>query len=195
LFPAGTLPSHPPPPIAPACRECQQRVQPDEEYFRTFAAAGAYADEAARALWEGKIARSFDNSPGFRQLFASRVDSIEWRSPGGVVMGDLSVVKGDERRIGHVLNKIVRGMSYLDSGGKVMPFDVKFRFEQVTPMTEPMPDVVMDVIHATELRTVGDIVRYKFQLLPGEPRLMVAWFAFYNPASMFVVWTRPADKA
>lgn len=191
LFPRGTLPAHPPPPIVPACDGCQQRLQPDEEYFRTLVASGAYADSVARDLWEGQIARSFDNSPGLRQLFASAIRTMEWISPGGAFIGEVTGVEGDRERIGNVLMKIVRGLYYLDSGRTVMPFDVHFNYAQVSPMTPPFPEEVMDVIHGMPLRTVGDVVRYKFELSPDEPRIIVSWFAFYS-RSMFVVWTRPA---
>lgn len=69
LFP-GLRFSRPLPPdmlTAPACEECQQRLQPDEEYFRTFAAAGSYPapirTSLPRKLSEGRIKRSFDNRP------------------------------------------------------------------------------------------------------------------------------------
>lgn len=130
IFPRGLFP--PPLPrdmlTAPACEECQQRLQPDEEYFRTLVASGAYSDETARELWDGKIKRSFDNSPGFRQTFANAIRVMEWKSPGGIVLGDIPVIEGDQERTGNVLRKIVRGVFYLGSGRTVMPFDVKFNF-------------------------------------------------------------------
>jgi hypothetical protein len=163
---------------APACEGCQQSLQPDEEYFRTFAAAGAYQDASARELWEGRITRSFDNSPGFRRSFANAIRSMEWKSPGGVILGDVIGLEGNREPIGNVLRKIVRGMFYLDSGGTVMPFDVKFNFSQVSPMTPPLPEEVMDLLHGMPLRTVGDVVRYKFELSVDDPRFIVSWFAF-----------------
>lgn len=176
---------------APACDDCQQRLQLDEEYFRTFAAAGSYQDESARELWDGRIKRSFEKSPGFRQTFANAISTMEWKSPGGVILGDLVGLEGDRQKIGNVLHKIVRGLFYLDSGGTVMPFDVKFNYSQVSPMTPPLPDEVMDLIHGMPLRTVGEAVRFKFELFPGDSRMIVSWFAFYR--TMFAVWTWPDD--
>ena len=193
LFPPGSLPSHPEPPIAPACAECQQAVQPDEEYFRTLAASGAYADEIGRALWEGKIKRSFENSPGFRQSFANAVTTMEWKSPGGIILGEVTGVDGDRERVGKVLRKIVRGLFWIDSGRRVMPFDVKFNYSQVSPMTPPLPAEVMDLFHGMPLREVGEVVKYKFGFDAEEPRAIVTWMAFYS-RTMFAVWTWPKDK-
>ena len=193
LFPKGTLPSHPRPPIAPACKKCQKDVHKHEEYFRTFAAAGSYGDASARALWEGEITRSFEGSPAFKQQFVNAINTVEVTSDGGVFLGHRTQVEGDPTRISAVLHKIIRGLFYLDSGGRVMPFDVAFRFEQITPDTPTMPEAVMNVIHGTPLRTVGDIVRYKFQLLPEEPRLIVSWVALYSKV-MFLVSVRPIDQ-
>lgn len=66
---------------APACEACQQSIQPDEEVFRNFVAAGSYADETARALWEGKVAGSFANSPALRATFVDSIKTLEWKSP------------------------------------------------------------------------------------------------------------------
>jgi hypothetical protein len=177
---------------APACRACQQRIQPDEELFRNFVAAGSYSDATARALWETKVAGSFVNSPGMRTTFVNSVRTMEWKSPGGVILGDLTVVEGDKDRTENVLRKIVRGLHFLDSGGQVMPFDVRYRIEQVTPMNAPMPESVMDIYHGMELRTVGDAVRYKFQIIADEPRATASWMEFYGKM-MFVVFTWPDD--
>lgn len=190
LFPPGTLPSHPEPPIAPACSARQQNIQPDEEYFRTLAASGAYADEAGRALWDGKIKRSFDNSPGFRQSFANAIRTTEWKSPGGIILGEVTGIEGDQQRIGNVLRKMVRGLFWIDSGGTVMPFDVRFNYSQVSPMTPPLPGEVMDLFHSMPLRSVGEIVKFKFGYAPDEPRAIVTWMAFYG-RTMFAVWTWP----
>lgn len=192
LFPPGSLPSHPEPPIAPACAECQQAIQPDEEYFRTLAASGAYADEAARNLWEGKIKRSFDNSPGFKTSFANAIKTMDWKSPGGVILGEVTGIEGDQERIGTALRKIVRGLFWLDSGGQVMPFSVRFNYSQASPMTPPLPEEVMELFHGMPLRNVGDIVKFKFGMSPDEPRAIVAWMAFYG-RTMFAVWTWPDD--
>ena len=56
-------------------------------------------------------------------------------------------------------------------------------------MTSPLPDGVMDLLHGMPLRTVGESVRFKFELCPDDPRMIVSWFAFY--LTMFAVWTWP----
>ena len=107
-------------------------------------------------------------------------------------LGDVPGLEGDRTRIGNVLNKIVRGLSYLDSGGTVMPFDVNFNYSQVSPMTPPLPDSVREVLLGIRLRKVGDVVQYKFGFPPEEPRATMSWSAFYKRV-MFAVWTWPED--
>jgi len=154
------------------------------------AASGAYADEAARALWEGKIKRSFDNSPGFRQSFANAMKTVEWKTPAGIILGEFVGIEGDQVRIGIVLRKIVRGLFWLDSGGTVMPFDVRFNFSQVSTMTEPLPEEVMDLFHGMPIRNVGNVVKFKFGFASEEPRATVTWMALYG-RTMVAVWTWP----
>ena len=177
---------------APACGDCQQGIQPDEEVFRNFVVAGSYGDPTARALWETKVAGSFANSPGLRVTFVNAIRTMEWKSPGGIVLGDLTVVDGNKRRTENVLRKIVRGLFYLDSGDEIMPFDVRYHIEQITPMSDPMPGAAMGIYHGIDLRTIGDDVRFKFQIVAAEPRMTVSWMAFYGK-TMFIVWTWPDD--
>ncbi len=176
---------------APACQPCQQRLQPDEEYFRTFAAAGSYLDPTAKALWDGKIKRSFQNSRAFRKSFANAISTLEWKSPSGLYLGQVVGLEGNQMRLGNVLQKMVRGLSYLDSGRKVMPSDTQFNYSQESPITPPAPEFVMTMFHGLPLRTLGEVVRYKFDQSPDQ-RMSVSWFAFYSRV-MFLVWTGPPD--
>jgi hypothetical protein len=67
---------------APACEECQQSLQPDEEYFRTFAAAGSVVDPNARALWDGRSSDRSRTAPGFGgQVTSRQVVEIAPRHP------------------------------------------------------------------------------------------------------------------
>jgi hypothetical protein len=52
----------------------------------------------------------------------------------------------------------VRGLFY-DETGNVMPHDVLWGFEQVTPQGTKVPDVTRDLIRSMPLRTVGTEVR------------------------------------
>lgn len=178
---------------APACSECQQRLAPDETYFRTVAAASAVgSDPTARNLWEGKVLRSFDLDPSSRKKLADELRRVDWHTPAGVYLGQLVGLEGDQERIGNVLRKIVRGLSYLERDRTVMPFDVGWNFSQESPLTGRAPDFVMEMFHGLPLRTVGEVVRYKFTCAPQEPRLSVTWMAFYG-RTMFTVWTAPKD--
>jgi hypothetical protein len=178
---------------APACADCQRRLAPDETYFRTVAAAsGASADATARTLWEGKIIRSFERDPRSRQRLAASLRPVDWHTKTGVYLGTLIGLDGDQARIGNVLRKIVRGLSYLERGGTVMPSDLEWNFCQESPLTGRAPEFVMEMFQGLPLRTVGDVVGFKFAFPHEEPRVTVSWMAFYG-RTMFTVWTGPAD--
>lgn len=51
-----------------------------------------------------------------------------------------------------------------------------------------VPDETRDLIRSMPLRKVGTEVRYKFGIAPGEPRLTLAWLAFYD-RTMFLIHT------
>lgn len=192
VFPKSlfTSPRPDPLPTVPACRACQDLTQHDEEYFRTFVAGGSYGHETGRALWEGTIRRSFDRDPAQRRALADAIRRMDLESPSGLYLGTMAGVDGDQERIGRVLRKIVRGLYYDKTGGSVMPTDLKWRFEQVSLLSTPLPDVALDLIRGMPLQRVGDEVRYKMGFTPKDPRLTISWMAFYD-TMMFVVWTLP----
>lgn len=73
-----------------------------------------------------------------------------------------------------MLRKIVRGLSYLGRGRTVMPFDLDWDYFHESPLTGRPPDFVMGMFHGMPLRTVEDVVRYKFTFPPEEPRVTVS---------------------
>jgi hypothetical protein len=79
--------------------------------------------------------------------------------------------------LGNVLRKIVRGIYYLDSGEQLISMDVRFNYSQMSPLSPPLPNEIMDIIHHALLRTVGNVVHYKFDRWDDQPRMTVTWMA------------------
>ena len=117
---------------------------------------------------------------------------MEWRTPAGLYLGPLFGLEPDRDRIGNVLRKIIRGLWYLERDRTLMPFDLDWNFFQESPLTGRPPEFVMEMLQSLPLRTVGDVVRLKFALSPDEPRLTIAWMAFYG-RTMVTVWPGPED--
>jgi hypothetical protein len=78
-----TSPRPNPSPTVPACEACQKATRPDEDYFRTIVAAGAYGHETGRALWEGPIRRSFRRDRSDLRTFHTALRRVDLRSDGG----------------------------------------------------------------------------------------------------------------
>jgi len=140
-------------------------------------------------LWEGPILRSFDRNPAERRTFAAAMRRMDVHSQGDLHLGRLVGLEGDQDRFGNVLRKIVRGLFCVETSS-VMPSDLRWGFEQVTPQSPKVPDETRDLIRSMPLRTVGTEVRYKFGIAPGEPRPTLAWLAFYD-RTMFLIHTLP----
>lgn len=194
VFPKGLWPPPRPAdlPTAPACLDCQRAHALDEEYFRTIVAGGAYANETARNLWDGKIKRSFDRSPGLRERLRQSIRQMDVTTPAGIILGRAEGWEGDRDRIGRVLKKIVRGLFYLERGD-LLADDVAWIHQQVSPLTERVPEVSMEIIQQLPLRKVGDVVTYKFGFPAEEPNLTLTWVAFYE-RTMFLTATVPAES-
>ena len=116
-------------------------------------------------MWEGPILRSFDRNPAERRTFAAAMRRMDVHSQGGLNLGRLVGPEGDQDRFGNVLRKIVRGLFCVETSS-VMPSDLRWGFEQVTPQSPKVPDETRDLIRSMPLRTVGTEVRYKFGIAP-----------------------------
>ena len=58
-----------------------------------------------------------------------------------------------------------------------MPFDLDWNYFQESPLPGRPPEFVMEMFHGLPLRSVRDVVRYKFAFPPEEPRVTVSWMA------------------
>ena len=195
VFPRALFPTPRPANLltVPCCISCQASFQPDEGYFRDLVAGGAYSDPQARALWDGPVQRSFARDPKARAALADGLRRMEFRSPAGLFLGELVGVEGDQGRIGAILRKIVRGLFFLDLRTP-MPDDVHWSFEQVSPISPPVPDEARELVRGLPLRSVGTEVRFKFGVAQEEPRLTITWMAFYS-RTMFLVGTLPGGPS
>lgn len=176
-------------PTVPACGPCQRSFWRDETYFRDLVVSGAYGHPLARTIWDGAVKRSFEKDDTGRADLERGLRRAEVRTAEGVFLGTVVGVDGDLDRMGTVLKKVVKGLFYVETGS-VMPSDVSWSFEQISPLTAALSEVTRDLLADFPKKSLGTEVEHRYGIAPLDPRLTIAWLGFYRTA-MFVAATFP----
>lgn len=186
VFPKSLFPKPRPTLLtAPACRNCNQSLSLDEEYFRAFVLASTYPHPQAKKLWIGPLRRSLTRTPKFKQMLASQLRSYEAHTSDGRHLGRVDAFFGETNRIDRVLEKMVRGL-YLRHVGDAISRDVVFQHSQVT--LSNCDRVPWDLIDPMPTIPVGDCVVYRFGIAEDDPRHSM-WVLLFYERSCFIVTT------
>jgi hypothetical protein len=167
----------------PACRNCNNPLAKDEEYFRLFLTAAWTENPVAETVWEQKVRRSFERGwDGLRKLAVANMRDFYLPSRTGFVRTGL--LKGDAARMDRVAEKIVRAL-YYHVTGKVMPPEAKMNL-----YWQPrswLPDRPL----ATRLITVDPAVFSCHYAIGsrGSAEISAWWMVFYR-SFMYVVMAK-----
>ena len=155
----------------PACLRCNRDVSRDEEYMRaTLAALGYWHSSAAREIWRGEIARSFQYTQGLRRRLAGDIRDVEVRSSTGELLGVLPGLGVDGRRALNVFRKIASGIYYFEKHTRIPDNElILFRMAEVPPRT-------INTAGWPE-HDIGEVFRYRSQHDTDGSSI---WFEFYR---------------
>lgn len=100
----------------PACLDCNQGFQKDEEYFRNLI-VGIMAEDSqiAKAVFDGPVMRSITKSPGLGWSIFKKMAPVNIYKNTGEYVGKAAVHRmedEDHKRIFNVLDKYVKGLNY-----------------------------------------------------------------------------------
>lgn len=174
----------------PACRDCNNALTKDEEYFRTVLASAWIESDAARKVAEQKVHPSFNRPErdGLRKLLLANSRDIYLPSNHGFVL--TAILKADGARMDRVAEKIVRGLYYHETKKKkVMPPDAKMQFSWQPK--EWLPDLALS-------GPWGDVdpkvFLYHYVITPDHSR-SIWWMVFYKSFMYVVVAEAPVTVA
>ena len=105
----------------PCCLRCNQQAAKDDEYFRTIMTMCedvAKHPEAVHVL--PTVQRGLRRQKGFRKTFFTALRKAEIRTPGGLYLGNTTVLSVDFERLERVASRIIQGLFYHEKG-KYLP--------------------------------------------------------------------------
>jgi len=173
--------------IVPACKQCNNVISKDEEFFRTLLAARATFTEDGKKLWREKVlGSSFKRSPKFKSYITKMLGRDSLYTNSGIYLGDIPVLKlGNEenRRINNVIGKVVKGL-YAFHFDKRLTDDIELMIRPIEIFSEFWNEYFKNFV----LHQVGDnTVKYKYGFLEVNNKLSTWGILFYNRIMFFVI--------
>lgn len=111
-------------PGLPCCEECNQSYSLDEEYFRESLTLTAKPSPAVRQLWK-KAGRSCSRRPAKLKSINERIIRLNLVSEKGVYVGTSPGLEFSKPRTDRVIRKIIRGLFFYHTAGRVIPSTVR----------------------------------------------------------------------
>ena len=106
----------------PSCRACNEAASKDDEYFRlvTVIRHDTSDHPDAAGVWSTAM-RSLQKiqKRGFTTAFLNNVREVALQTPAGIYLGQAGVYDVDLERLNRVAARIVRGLFYRHSGGRL----------------------------------------------------------------------------
>jgi len=121
-------------PILPSCRECNEGLKLDEEWFAIHFASSLYGySKVAQRMFDGPITKHFQNSKSIAARYNKYLSLVELRVNGKSqgIKTRINISDEDWKRIEHVAEMFVRGLYYWHSNKSAK--DLKAKIVYLTP--------------------------------------------------------------
>lgn len=109
----------------PSCKACNGSMSKDEEYFRNFLTyISGDKSPIAESVFNGPVRRSILRRRSIGLQALNRMSLVETYTPSNIYIGKrtkVSITSTDWQRYFRVLDKIIKGLIYHETGRKVPP--------------------------------------------------------------------------
>ncbi len=172
----------------PACEACNGDTKLDDEYFRLMVASAHGVNKAAsRVVFQRIIPRSKDR-PALLKNFMDECRSIDMFSSGGIYVGEGNAYEPDRDRITPIINKVVKGLFYVETGERL---DRAIVHDYVA--NPEFPEDFKNILCSLPLTDIGEgAFSYRYFMSEDDPRDSF-WFLMFYDAVLFMVKTEPTS--
>jgi len=180
-----------------ACKNCHSRTSKDDEYFRIKVCLrnDAYRHPEARKTADS-IFRSLTKvqAIGLRNSFLADFRNLNLHTPSGLYVGRRLGYNVDLVRIRRVVERVVRGLYFAESG-KPLGLNNEVRVFTVEEL-EAKPKDVLDQLKSTILvpitemqpKIIGkDVFLYRHYIAPENPIISIWVISFYKQVPFFIM--------
>ena len=170
----------------PSCRDCNESMALDDQYFAAFLAVHWNNSPAALRVWNETVRPQLRRADfqGLRKRFAASAKPIWLPSRGGFVQ--TGVLVGEDDRLDSSIRKIIKGLYHNHVLSPVRPSDEIHVYY-------PVEDPLLEVAKRANLVTVHEeVFQYRYAIAESEPVVSIWWLLFYRNI-LVVGATGPAE--
>ena len=187
VFPKNLFP--PPRPrnliTVPACESCNKSYDQDDEYFRAFVVTAGVEDPTGRKMWDEKVfGPTLRRSPKLKKTLVDSLRKVEYKSPGGIYLGERREIRFGRSRVNRIIEKSVRGL-YMHHLGRALRSQSTFRII-FNPKLKNLEAVVADCGPPIRIGD-GNVVQCRFAYVPESPEQSLWWLMFYGTTHVIVL--------
>jgi hypothetical protein len=177
----------------PACARCNQESSLDDEYFR-FIVATANSERPPAKLITQRIIKRAREKPTLLQSLMRKTIKVDVYSEGGIFLEQRPAFIYDRVRVQKTVDKIVRGLFWLEQRC-ILGDNYKVRkFELYLPSPNKNPPVPDEKLQAAILslprKMVGDgnVFAYRYSIDTKDPSI-TGWFLEFFETTLIVTMT------
>jgi len=182
----------------PACASCNQESSLDDEYFRFVVATANSERPPANKIITQRIIKRARKKPALLQSLMRKTIKVDVYSEGGIFLEKCPAFKYDRVRVQKTVDKIVRGLFWLEQG-YILGDNYKVKkFVLYLPSPNKNPPVPDEKSRASILslprKRVGDgkVFAYRCSIDPKDPSI-TGWFLEFFETTLILTMTDVKD--
>jgi len=183
----------------PACKQCNEGASLDDEYFRMVLATANSERPSASKIINQRIIKRARKRPALLQNLMREAIKVDVYSEGGIFLKQWPAFRYERARVQKTVNKIVRGLFWLEQGYimgnnyKVKNFVIYLPSPNKNP---PAPDEKLRAgILSLPRKKVGDgkVFAYRCLIDPKYPGI-TGWFLEFFETTLIMIMTGVKDN-
>lgn len=179
----------------PCCDACNKSFQMDEGLFRATILFGeAGISEEGQKIWQTALGRTFKGGDkGLQNAIGKSFEKVMTTTQSGILLGSRLATKPDWSRLGHIIEKIVRGLYYFEYR-EILPLSagIEFGFFSL-PDFEKYLERLQQMNAGIDLllgkRQWPGVFRYKYNRVAGYPNMSM-WLMLFYDTNFIVAFTQ-----
>lgn len=162
----------------PCCFECNNGSSQMNERFQVFLSLITGDDsDTGKRLYHTKVEPTLEHNKRLRRTIIDGIIEMDVRTPSGIYVGETHAVFWDSESHNRVIERILRGLYYHHSSGKIIGSKAKVKVQYLKAIS---PEIDEKFAKFPLYSIGGDQFLYKFIFCPTKPLYSFWLFQFHG---------------
>lgn len=182
----------------PCCEACRDGWSDDDEYFRLHAISAKVASNPSAKKICTQIESSLQkaNKKGYARMLLNNFCEVSIHSQDGIFLGHADALRIDEKRIGRVMSRIVKGLFYKEKWKCLPPTHESKGYIYDDGYPDPLLKLLESIAYTgfAPIKSIqGGIFEYTYQSLEEDCDTTLWLGSLYEKLSFFGATCRHPD--